>query len=473
MILLSRNSRIRAVGTTFMAFVYFGPAAVVDIDWGEFRYLGSTTVGKRGIEVDVNANGSLAMSFCSLRDFDVHGLFIAAADADNFAIDNMTLWEVGASAGQAGILVSATTGTNWSLTNIDCIGAGSGAGISLFAYGGTLTNIRCNSTTDGLLLSVLGTAPESIHKTWSGFECHSNTASGISVGGLDFGKLSNVNLWRNFSTSTAGLYLDAVVGRLVIENGNFFGNAVFNVNMTSGTGPKGLVLRNVVLSGDTTFATVNGIAMGSTGANSVSLECDNCTFGVVSGIKVAHTNDINCSSTISRYAEITLRNTLLASAVEILDTIDLRGRSYIKYQRVDQVTNVHKTVYPRLGTVSYETGTFKTAAPSQALAPAGRGAGEKLESGPKRKRIANGATVAISVYVRKSAAYVGNAPRLMQRANPAIGVLTDTLIDTHSVAADVWEQLSGVTAAATETGQAEFYVDCDGAAGSVFVDDWS
>jgi hypothetical protein len=81
--------------------------------------------------------------------------------------------------------------------------------------------------------------------------------------------------------------------------------------------------------------------------------------------------------------------------------------------------------------------------------------------------------VNISAYVRKSAAYTGSAPRLMQRANPAIGVLVDTVIDTHSAAADTWEQLSGTTAAASEDGVCEFFVDCDGALGIVYADDWA
>lgn len=301
---------------------------------------------------------------------------------------------------------------------------------------------------------------------------HSNGQAGISVDGLDFGKLSSVNLWRNLATNFGGLYVN-LAGKLVIETGSFFGNATNNVFFASSGATKRLILRSVTLSGDSTFATTNGVNFNVAGAASITLECDNCTFGTASGIKVAHTNDINANSTGSnRYAEIVLRNTKLDSATEIANQAHLAGGSFIKYQRVDQATNTHKTVYPTLGTISYETTVFRSAAPSQALAPAGDGAGEKLESGPKRYKVANAATVAVSVYVRKSAAYTGSAPRLMQRANPAIGVLVDTVIATHSAAADVWQQLSGVSAAASENGVAEFYVDCDGALGTVYVDDW-
>jgi hypothetical protein len=477
-LLLTRNVRIQSVSTTLMAYVYFGGASTVDCDWTAFRYLGHTVTGKRGVEIDTTSAGSCTMSYCAIREFDNHGIYVAAAASDNWSIDNLTGYKVGHQAtNHVGINVVATTGINWSLTNIDIVSANTaqGAGVQLASYGGTLTNIRCNSGGgDGLALSAVVTSRQSIHRTWSGFDLHSNGISGLSVDGLNFGKLSNVNIWRNLASAAAGLFLGSCCCRLVIETGAIFGNAVNNISMATGNGPRGLVLRSVVVSADTTFAVTNGLAMGSAGAVAFQVELDNCTFGVVSGIKAAHTNDINCATSNSaRYVEIVLRNTNLASATEVANQSSLAGKSFIKYQRTDQVTNVHKTVYPNLGTIAYETTTFRTAAPSQKLSPSGAGAGEKLESGPKRKRIANGATVAISVYVRKSAGYTGSAPRLVQRANPAIGVNVDTVIATHSAAADTWQQLSGTVAAATENGVAEFFVDCDGSAGDVYVDDWS
>ena len=87
--------------------------------------------------------------------------------------------------------------------------------------------------------------------------------------------------------------------------------------------------------------------------------------------------------------------------------------------------------------------------------------------------VASGAVVVIACYVYKSAAYTGSAPRLMVRANPAVGILVDTVISTFSAAAAVWQLLSGTTAITSEAGVLEFYVDCDGALGIVYVDDWT
>lgn len=478
-ILLTRNVRIVSTSTTLMAYVYFGGASVVDMDWVSFRYMGATATGKRGVEVDVTSAGTFACSFCSFREFDNHGLFFASTSADNFSVDNLTGYKIGnQSSSHNGINVPATTGTNWSLSNIDIVSGNTaqGAGVALASYGGTLTNIRCNSGGgDGLTLGALAGSSESVHKTWSGFDMHSNQQAGISCEGVEIAKLSNVNLWRNNSgASFGGLYLGTICLELTIETGNFFGNSTQNVLFSVASGSRKLILRSVVLSGDTTFASASGVQFGGVANGAIAAEFDNCTFGVAAGIKVAHsTADINIGAASNRYGEITLRNTNLASGTEINNQSGLKGRSFIRYQRVDQATNVHKTVYPRLGTVAYETTTFHSASPSEKLTPAGRGAGEKLRSSPKRAPVLSGATTAIAVWVRKDSSYTGSAPRLVQKANPAIGVLVDTVLDTLAVAADTWEQLSAVTAAASENGVQEFFVDCDGAVGNVFVDDWT
>jgi len=72
------------------------------------------------------------------------------------------------------------------------------------------------------------------------------------------------------------------------------------------------------------------------------------------------------------------------------------------------------------------------------------------------------------------AGYDGNQPRLMQRANPAIGIANDIVIDTMSVANGEWEQLTGTTTAPSgDAGVIELYVDCDGMTGWINVDDFT
>lgn len=78
--------------------------------------------------------------------------------------------------------------------------------------------------------------------------------------------------------------------------------------------------------------------------------------------------------------------------------------------------------------------------------------------------------VTINAYVRKTTAYNGNAPRLIIVGNVLSGITTD-VIDSFSLGANIWEQLE-VKGTPTEDGVLEFYVDCDGNVGNIYVDDF-
>lgn len=84
----------------------------------------------------------------------------------------------------------------------------------------------------------------------------------------------------------------------------------------------------------------------------------------------------------------------------------------------------------------------------------------------------------ITVWVRKSAvgdgaAYNGNQPRLIQKANVGLGQVSDVVLDTATNSANgAWQMLVGTTKAPTGDGTYDIVVDCDGTAGWVNVDDW-
>jgi hypothetical protein len=70
-------------------------------------------------------------------------------------------------------------------------------------------------------------------------------------------------------------------------------------------------------------------------------------------------------------------------------------------------------------------------------------------------------------------AYNGNPPRLIQRANPAIGQNSDVVLTTFGGSAGTWTKLSAATSTPTDDGAFELIVDCDGTVGWVNVDDWA
>jgi hypothetical protein len=123
-----------------------------------------------------------------------------------------------------------------------------------------------------------------------------------------------------------------------------------------------------------------------------------------------------------------------------------------------------------------DTTIFNTAAPSERLAPTS--ATIKLPSGSRIAAVNNGATLTVSVYIRKSAAgdgaaYNGNQPRLILARNDALGITANTVLATYTGGTGSWAQITGTTAAVTDDGALEFYVDCDGTLGWINIDDWS
>jgi hypothetical protein len=173
-------------------------------------------------------------------------------------------------------------------------------------------------------------------------------------------------------------------------------------------------------------------------------------------------------------AHLYFKNCLLYSANEIGGfTTSGYGSSY-HMSRYDQTAGAHKSYYNNRGTITCNTTVYRTAAPSEQLSPVIVAPESKLESSIKRIAIANGGTANVAVYVRKDSSYNGTAPRLIQKANPAIGVNTDVVLATSSLTlADTWYQVSGSTGATTDDGVLEVLIDCDGTAGNIFIDDWS
>jgi len=62
---------------------------------------------------------------------------------------------------------------------------------------------------------------------------------------------------------------------------------------------------------------------------------------------------------------------------------------------------------------------------------------------------------------------------LMKNYSMGQQTTTNIALATHTATTGVWAQVSGTCTAALEDGVWEVYVDCDGTAGWVNVDDWS
>lgn len=134
------------------------------------------------------------------------------------------------------------------------------------------------------------------------------------------------------------------------------------------------------------------------------------------------------------------------------------------------------------GTGTYTVNNSQTISAETMTGPQGRLQSAPLGQGVK-VAVASGGTATVCVWARESLntdsggiTYNGDAPRLINRTNPSIGVNSDAILATYSGSG--WQQLCGTSAAANSDGEFEFVVDADmtatsNAGGWVNVTDWT
>jgi len=463
-ILLTRNVKIRSTSATLMAYVFFDTTATVDIDWTEFYYLGENVNNKRGVEVQTTT-GSFSMQFSSIHDCEDQSFYVGSTSGSNITFSNNAVWNGATVTGPAVNIAAASTGVPTLDSNIIMRTLNSN-GVTLADIGLTFTNnTMVGTASNGVSMTESGATIG----TFSGNVFHSNGSAGLSqVATGSGGTVSGGSIWRN---TGAGFTSSVALLELILDGTTLFGNATNNISIAS-VGFD-LTLKNLTVSGDTTFSTGSGVSLGASQAGRAII--DNCDFGTVTGIKAAHTQDINVSSIAA--PQVIMRNTKLASSTEVATPSNLRGGGFISSQKHDATAGNH--VFWLVGGKGQTDTTFyNTASPSIRLTPTS--ASVKMESAPKDRgmqvAVASGATASVSVYIRKSAAgdgaaYNGNQPRLIQRANPALGQNSDMVLATYSSGTGSWNQISGTTSSPTDDGCWEIVVDCDGTAGWINVDD--
>jgi len=481
---LTRNAKVHGTSSSLQGYVVVGATATVNIQYAEFYNLGSATGGKRGIDISTST-GTCSIQYCSVHDnvvassmgFSIlstgssttSSLVIANCVTYNIANAHVSIVQNGThqytirdsvfikntdTANIIAIQNSTFGATIGSLSNITIVGATSSSGLSINAGGiaAGISNITSHSNGASGISWQHGSQVTAV-TTYSGFTCWRNGSAGMSSAGNG-------------------------VENITINSATFFGNTTQNISAPNAARWR---FTNCVLAGDSTFSTTSGLAIGSFGH---AIEFENCTFGVASGIFVAHSGqDISIGST--NIGSIFLRNCLLASTTEVGSQTSLPQGTFVTSAKHDQTTGNHK-YWLQYGTGTIDTAIYNTASPSLRMTP--NTAGSKMESalpaphggGAFHASVASGGTLTVSVATRKSSSgdsgganYNGNQQRLIVRKNVAAGIASDTVLATAAAATGVWETLTGTTASVTDDCTLEFIVDCDGTAGWVNVDDWS
>ena len=516
---LTRNIVIRGISTSLRGNFRHRPlaGATTYLEYVEFTLdrLGNNSTDQRCIDVQSIAGAPCTLKFCSGNPGGTGagnnnpGVYVNGSSMDAFTIQDWVSYDWAAN---HITVVQPTTGTNWSVT--DALGIRNSDATGIFQFndvGGSIQRVKafCSAqgSTGGLNLAESIDADYSA-TTFDGLEAAYCGAGGASGAGIAFGitgaagimpifSLSNVKVWRNSN----GLRFVDPVRVVKIAGFTGFGNGVASNNQTGqiqiNQPARLLEIRDGTFANDNVITTLttggNGISIGAAVGMDPNIRLFTCTFGVASGIFVAHSGaDVVASNAGLHSARIFANNCVFGSSTNFSNLFGASsapqgdhlddGGPYVRCQKFGQVAGDHRT-FTGQATIRTDSVIFKTASPSERVTPSS--ATYRARSGSKRAPIANGATRTVSVWVRKSTtsdsgsggvSYDGAEPRLVLRRNPAIGINSDVVLDTMTVAAGTWEQLSGTTATASDDGVIEVYVDCRrGASGGgwINVDDYA
>ena len=482
-ILLTRNVKIRAAASTLMAYCNFKATATIDIDWVEFYWLGEETTGKRPVEIETTTS-SCNIQYSSFHDSEDNGVYITGTATNNITFSNNVIYyfpNIGSVTNMGSIFIGVTSQTSITINSNIIIysassGSTSGAGIWMKDIGITVTN---NTIAGARAYGIrFYEAAQTVLGTFSDNTIHSCGQQGLFFDDqycVINSTLSNITIWRCSSYGIQFLTTAAVTTKvsrnITFSTLTLFGNTTSNIYFLNGIGK--ITFISLISNGDSSFATTNGI---SDAGNAVlaSIELLNCDFSTVSGIKTAHTNDINVGA--NTYLTLVANNCKFGAATEVLNQTNLIIGGYIKSQKHDQTAGLHKSWF-KYGIISIDTAIVDTGA-SQRLTP--NNASNKLESSSKKVAVANTNTVTVSVKVRESVAgdgtdYNGNRIRLIVKKNIPMGITADTVLATATVASEgAFETINGTTVAVTDDGVLEFVCDCDGTGGGwINLDTWA
>lgn len=479
---LSRNIKIRGESSSNQGWVCFESLAVVNLDSVEFYFMGSNNANKVGIDIQTTT-GSFAMTGCVYRDSYSPGnrLYISGANSNNINISYCNFNMIYSSS-VGTFIVDSTTGNSIVIDNCTIIGyyAAQNVGYIIKDIGITFTNntvIGCYGVASpGLYAGIIIGEAATMTGTFSGLVSHSNLCNGIEIyPAIQTGSIGITSSWRNASGS--GIYISSSSYGILFSgtngNGLIFGNntgGVGGIYLVDGVYPTELTFRGFTIAPDTTYANTTAVYLGSSYGK---IYLESCTIGVPSGIYTTHTTaDIPASINAMPVFWI-LRNTTLGSPTEISNLSSMFSTAcYIISQKHDQTAGLHKR-WEKNGVVSTNSSVYRTASPSLAMTPSSTSIKLTATRHPYHLSapVANGTTLTFTCYVYKSAVYNGSQPRLIVLANPAVGVMADTVLATASGGTESWLTLSGTTITATDDGVMNFTIDCDGTAGIVYVDD--
>lgn len=472
---LTSNVQIYGVSSTVGTYVNLRDGALFVADNVEFQFLGSSSTNKRGIEFasTISSTNSITIESCAIRTFSNSNGFlgtIAGSSSSFYYINNNVLYNSTSSLGFT-FNGGHSASSSFSVDDNLLVGSGNSTGFTInnnTSFGGTIQGNRVAGFSVGVSISSPATAAANLMLTIDRLHVHSCT-NGFTATGSPIPKIiTNSSFNRNTTSGATHGY-----GETLYDDCNFIGNGSQGMSYgLSGTSHVSrTIVNNSTFRGDSGFNQAVGLNTPSQYSGPSYSEFNNCSFGSTT----AHTtSDIGIGS--YQNFKILFNNCTFASTTEIssLTTSYLEQGAYIGMQRIDGTAGLHRA-YIKQAIIDLDAGTFRTAAPSIKITP--KHANSEIVTTKLRPffvPVLSGQTCTPTVYVYEDASYNGGRAKLYVKANLALGITSDTLLDTATAASDLaWEGLTGTTAAVTDDGILEFYVTCNGTAGALYIDDFS
>lgn len=477
---LTSNLQIYGKSNTVGTFLTYNANSYGYINNVEFRYYGSSNTSKRGLEIqhlNTSTMGVVTVESCSFYDQSLSTSLIGAnvsSTGDRFRIvGNVCYTTISAGSGFVVLGGGSNVSPIVDFSNNCAIGGTANAGTGIQSniintfQGNNSDNVSAGYST-GVTFSVafIDSGHNSI---LSGYRSHSNS-TGINVSGLS----AKTILSSSFVSNSTGMQFSSA-GPTNIVSCSFIGNAASGLSPSSPVAE--CILNNCEFKArlNPSSPQLNGVQFNSQGAVPNKLTFNKCSFGVGATHSTA---DVNISAIQS--GMISFNNCILSSSLEITATAYnfLTETAYIGIQRNDQTVGNHRA-FIRYGIITRDTAIYRTASPSMRIEPESSTYLVNTKIRPFRVAVNSGQTCTPSVYVRESVlgdgvAYNGVRIKLYQKANYNLGVESDVLLATATAASTgAWELLTGTTAAATDDGVFEFYLEFNGTAGWINIDDFT
>lgn len=475
---LKRNIVITANTTSAVTFLYAtGTATVIDCSWVEFSYLGENSdgpPGKKGIHISATT-GTSALSYCSIHDCEDWGLFCTGNYA-NLTIENLAAHNLNSAgaASTAGVNFGSSTGTGTSIDNLILIGGGGGSSSSLVGvqfycesgYCDIGTIIVANWSSTGSSSCGIYVYPN--NNGWPGnaidaLISYSNAVFGIRVSSLTNFSITTLTSFRN---NSSGLYWAGACTNGTITTLNLIGNTSYGQTGAAGIVATDITVLGGSIKGEASFSQVNGIYVPGRYGTLLHGDLFNVDFGVHTGTS---SGDIRATQYVN--IKLVLHACEMKSSVPVLDS-GMLSTAYVRCEDYDDTVGAMKT-WVSGGTIEKDSSGGRTGAAVK-LTPNSATA-YSLQSSTRQVAVASGQTVTPHVYIKETSSphYTGSRTKLFVKKNVRMGIASDTELDVAAHDDGNYQELTGTTSAVSADGILEFYVACDGTAGSVYVDDWS